>query len=76
MTDLSSVPDGGRRGWIAVLAMFARNMVWVGVSKGLGVMLPTLQVQFASETWILGWITAMVFAMCGVIGTVDQRSMH
>ena len=61
---------------MAVLALLVRKMIWVGVTKGLGVLLPILRVHLASETWLLGWIMAMLISMCGVIGTVDQRSMH
>ncbi|XP_038078412.1 monocarboxylate transporter 12-like [Patiria miniata] len=71
------VSDGGFQGWIAVLTLLVRNMIWIGITKGLGVMLPTLQDQLASDTWVFGWIVAMVIAVSGVIapfsGIVNRR---
>ena len=61
-------PDGGWPGWAAVLAMWARTFAWMGIVKGVGVMLPTLQQQFDTETWIIGWITSMLFTVSGLIG--------
>ena len=59
--------DGGRRGWIAILGLRCRNFVWVVVTKGLGIMLPTIQEQLYTQTWVIGWITA---GTSGVIGLV------
>ena len=60
-------PDGGRPGWIAVLALWSINFVWVGVTKGLGMMLPIVQDQLNTQTWIIGWITAAVVATGGLV---------
>ena len=59
--------DGGRRGWIAVLGLWCRNFVWVVVAKGLGLMLPTVQEQLYTQTWVVGWITAMVTVAIGLV---------
>ncbi|XP_038055875.1 monocarboxylate transporter 12-like [Patiria miniata] len=60
-------PDGGLMGWIAVLAWWTNNFMWVGITKGLGIMLPTLKQQLVSQTWIIGWIVALVIAMFGFV---------
>ncbi len=51
--------DGGFHGWMAVLGFFASKMAWVILVKGLGMMLPTLQEQFATSTWLIGWMVAI-----------------
>ncbi|XP_022098073.1 monocarboxylate transporter 12-like [Acanthaster planci] len=62
----SVMADGGVTGWIAVLTLFTLNMSGIGVTKGFGVLLLTLQDQLASATWILGWIAAMAIATSGI----------
>ena len=68
-------PDGGRRGWIAVLTLWTSNAIWVGITKGLGIMLPTLRHQLDTQTWIIGWITSMVVVMTGVMGKYFTQHM-
>ena len=53
---------------IAVLTFWTDCFVWVGIVEGLGVMLPTLQTQFETKTWIIGWMIAMVMGMSGFTG--------
>ena len=66
--DESSGPDGGRQGLIAVLVAWTRGFVWVGVFKGLGVMLPTLQDQFGMKASIMGSVSVLFVAAEGIIG--------
>ena len=61
-------PDGGRSGLVAVLALWTKNLLEIGITKGLGIMLPTLQEQLATQMWIIGWITSMITATSGIIG--------
>ena len=63
--------DGGRPGWIAVLTLWTKNLMWSGITKGLGIMLLTLQVQLTSQTWIIGWIASMTVAVGGLVGKTN-----
>ena len=54
--------DGGLHGWIAVLGLFTSKVAWIVLLKGLGMMLPTLQEQFVTSTWLIGWMLAFVDA--------------
>ncbi|XP_022081535.1 monocarboxylate transporter 13-like isoform X2 [Acanthaster planci] len=56
---------GCHRGWYAVLCLHADWLLWTGVVKGLGVMLPTLRVQFAAETWMIGLLSGPLEAAFG-----------
>ena len=58
---------GGRRRWIAVLAVWYRYFTWVGFVKGLAIMLPTLQEQLYTQTFVIGWITAGVNGIGGLV---------
>ncbi|XP_038066395.1 monocarboxylate transporter 12-like [Patiria miniata] len=55
-------------GWLAVLVLWTHGFIWVGIVKSLAMMLPVLKDQFDSETWILGWMIAMIQAMNGITG--------
>ena len=59
--------DGGRRGLVAVLALWSRHLAWVGATKGLGIMLPVVQEQMDTQTWVIGWITAGIPAVGGLV---------
>ncbi|XP_038069324.1 monocarboxylate transporter 12-like [Patiria miniata] len=48
------------RGWYAVLCLHVNWLLWAGLLKGLGVMLPTLKEQFTAETWMIGWLIATI----------------
>ncbi|XP_071796190.1 monocarboxylate transporter 12-like [Asterias amurensis] len=64
--------DGGLRGWIAVLCLFTTKMAVAVLVKGLGMMLPSLQEQFVTSTWLIGWMVAFVSAgisFSGVLAT-------
>ncbi|XP_071790755.1 monocarboxylate transporter 12-like [Asterias amurensis] len=64
--------DGGLHGWIAVLGLFIIKVAWNIISKGLGMMLPTLQEQFLTSTWLIGWMFALVDAglqFSGILAT-------
>ena len=54
--------DGGLRGWIAVLCLFTTKMALAVLVKGLGMMLPSLQEQFVTSTWLIGWMVAIIEA--------------
>ncbi|XP_038057524.1 monocarboxylate transporter 12-like [Patiria miniata] len=70
-------PDGGRPGWVAVLALWTRNLMVTGITKGLGIMLPILQIQLTSQMWIIGWIASLTTATSGFVapfgGLVSRR---
>ncbi|XP_038063420.1 monocarboxylate transporter 12-like [Patiria miniata] len=70
-------PDGGRPGWVAVLALWTKNLTEIGITKGLGIMLPILQIQLTSQMWILGWIASLATATSGFVapfgGLVSRR---
>ena len=59
--------DGGFPGWIAVLSLWTTSLIWTGIFKGLGIMLPTLQQQFGTNTAVIGWMIGMVGTMSGLI---------
>ncbi|XP_033639069.1 monocarboxylate transporter 12-like [Asterias rubens] len=67
-----TLQDGGLHGWIAVLGLFTSKVAWCNLVKGLGMMLPTLQEQFDTSTWLIGWMVAFVHAgtlFSGVLAT-------
>ncbi|XP_071795982.1 monocarboxylate transporter 12-like [Asterias amurensis] len=67
-----TLQDGGLHGWIAVLCLFTAKIAWAVLVKGLGMMLPTLQEQFVTSTWLIGWMVAFVNAggfFAGVLAT-------
>ncbi|XP_038061035.1 monocarboxylate transporter 12-like [Patiria miniata] len=57
-----------RHGWYAVLSLHVCWLLWTGLLKGLGVMLPTLQEQFRSHTWLVGWMVAIISGVINFIG--------
>ena len=57
--------DGGFPGWIAVLSLWTTSLIWTGLFKGLGIMLPTLQQQFGTNTAVIGWMIAMIGTTLG-----------
>ena len=67
--------DGGTAGRIAVLTFWTDCFVWVGIVKGLGVMLPTLQTQFETKTWIIGWMIATTVGVSGLTGRYWLHNM-
>ena len=60
---------------IAVLTFWTDCFVWVGIVEGLGVMLPTLQTQFETKTWIIGWMIAMTIGVSGLTGRYWLHNM-
>ncbi|XP_038054380.1 monocarboxylate transporter 12-like isoform X1 [Patiria miniata] len=56
------------QGWYAVLCFFVSFVLWSWVLKALGVMLPTLQEQFVAQTWLVGWMIAIINAVSCVTG--------
>ena len=72
---LELVHDGGTLGWLAVLGTFATMMAWTGMVKGLAVMLPTLQEQFNTSTWLLGWMIAILDGTVDIAGTQSYTSL-
>ena len=54
--------DGGLHGWIAVLCLFTTKMAANALINRNGMMLPTLQEQFMTSTWLIGWMVAIVDA--------------
>ena len=58
--------EGGRAGLVAILTLWTRGVLRVGILKGLGLMLPVLQDQFVTKTWVIGWIVSTIIAFSGV----------
>ncbi|XP_022100073.1 monocarboxylate transporter 12-like [Acanthaster planci] len=54
-----------------VLCMHISMMLWTGLTKALGVMLPTLREQFSADTWIIGGLIAAVSATAGFAGPLS-----
>ncbi|XP_071795883.1 monocarboxylate transporter 12-like [Asterias amurensis] len=67
ISSVDTFRDGGLHGWIAVLGLFTSRLAWNVLVKCLGMMLPTLQEQFVTSTWLIGWMVAFVDA--GVEGS-------
>ncbi|XP_038044230.1 monocarboxylate transporter 11-like [Patiria miniata] len=65
-----SEPDRAQAGWVAVLTMWTRGVIRVAMLKGLGMMLPTLQDQFGTTTWAIGWMTSLIVAVGGLVAPV------
>ncbi len=59
---IDTLRDGGLHGWIAVLGLFTTKAVLAVLVKGLGMLLPILQEQFVTSTWLIGWMVAFVEA--------------
>ena len=59
---IETFQDGGLHGWIALLGLLTTKVAWCNLVKGLGMMLPTLQEQFVTSTWLIGWMVAFVNA--------------
>ncbi|XP_038056042.1 monocarboxylate transporter 11-like [Patiria miniata] len=64
----SPEPDAGHRGgWVSLLTMWTRGVTRMAILKGLGMMLPTLQDQFGTTTWVIGWMTSLMIGMGGLV---------
>ncbi|XP_022104113.1 monocarboxylate transporter 12-like [Acanthaster planci] len=50
----------GHAGWYAVICLHVNWLLWTGLLKGLGVLLPTLQEQFTTDTWMIGGLIATI----------------
>ncbi|XP_038073186.1 monocarboxylate transporter 12-like isoform X2 [Patiria miniata] len=59
---------GSRQGWYAVLCVHVSWLLFAGLIKGLGVMLPTLKEQFATDTWLIGWMIAIISGTGNLLG--------
>ena len=46
--------------WIVCLGSFVAMFLETGMVKALGVLLPALREQFATQTWIIGLIISLV----------------
>ena len=57
------------RGCFLILMYFTYAMIWEGVYKSLGVLLPTLRDQFTTQTWIIGIVTSVL----GVSSSISGR---
>ena len=63
---------GNRRGWIAVACLNVTWMLWTGTIKGLGLMIPSLMEQFTAQTWLIGWMIAIVIAVINISGNLSS----
>ncbi|XP_038069412.1 monocarboxylate transporter 12-like [Patiria miniata] len=68
MGSAGGVTEGGRAGWLVVLALWTRLFLMVGVLKSIGMMIPLLQDQFNTSTWIMGWISSIIGTSTGISG--------
>ncbi|XP_071791115.1 monocarboxylate transporter 12-like isoform X2 [Asterias amurensis] len=64
----STERNNARSGWLAVLALWTQTFVYIGIVKGVGIMLPTLRYQFQTQTWVIGWMAALILATSGLVG--------
>ncbi|XP_038047845.1 monocarboxylate transporter 12-like [Patiria miniata] len=58
-------------GWVVVLCLHVSCILWSGVLKALGVMLPTLVEQFATKTWLIGWMVAIINGAINIVGPLS-----
>ncbi|XP_022103958.1 monocarboxylate transporter 12-like [Acanthaster planci] len=67
---LPGVYSGNRRmGFLAVLGVWTNWFFWISAVKGLAVMLPTLQDQMDTYTWVIGWMIVLVEVTANLIGS-------
>ncbi|XP_038075503.1 monocarboxylate transporter 12-like [Patiria miniata] len=64
----AEVGGSSRQGWCAVFCLFVSWLLWSVILKSLGVMLPTLQEQFAAQTWLIGWMISIINGVIYVSG--------
>ncbi|XP_022103961.1 monocarboxylate transporter 12-like [Acanthaster planci] len=57
-----------RMGFLAVLGVWTNWFFWASAVKGLAVMLPTLQDQMDTNTWVIGWMIVVVEVTANLIG--------
>ncbi|XP_022098564.1 monocarboxylate transporter 12-like [Acanthaster planci] len=62
----------GNASWYAVLCVHFDWLLWAGLLKGLGVLLPTLQEQFTAEAWMIGGLIATVTGVGSVAGPFSR----
>ncbi|XP_022104124.1 monocarboxylate transporter 12-like [Acanthaster planci] len=62
----------GNKGWYAVLCVHVDWLLWTGLLKGLGVLLPTLQEQFTADTWMIGGLIATVTGAGSFAGPLSR----
>ena len=70
-SSIDTLRDGGLYGWIAVLGLFTTKAALSTTLKGLGMMLPNLQEQFLTSTWLIGWMVPFVDAGAQISGEFD-----
>ena len=69
--------DGNPRGsWFAVLCLLVSWLMWTGILKGLGIMLPTLTEQFTTEKWLIGWLMIIVSGSIYLTGKVCFKTCY
>ncbi|XP_072030778.1 monocarboxylate transporter 13-like [Amphiura filiformis] len=56
--------------WMILLSSFMTMMLWDGTIKSLAVLLPTLQQQFATRTWMIGGMIALMNAVKDFSGPI------
>ncbi|XP_022093082.1 monocarboxylate transporter 12-like [Acanthaster planci] len=59
-------------GWYAALCVHVDWLLWTGLLKSLGVMLPTLQEQFTADTWMIGGLIATITAVGSFAGLLSK----
>ncbi|XP_022104111.1 monocarboxylate transporter 12-like [Acanthaster planci] len=62
----------GNAGWCAVLCVHVDWLLWTGLLKGLGVLLPTLQEQFKADTWMIGGLIATITGAGSLAGPLSR----
>ena len=54
--------------WLVCLGRFMAMFLETGMVKALGVLLPVLREQFATETWIIGVVISLVPGFGAITG--------
>ena len=57
-------------GSFAILGVWTNWFVWTGAIKSLAVLLPTLQDQMATYTWVIGWVIAITEVAADLTGNI------
>ena len=60
MTKAGSDKKEGGWAWMVMLGAFISTFLETGIVKALGVLLPVLRDQFATDTWVIGLSIALI----------------
>ena len=69
----SMTARNGGWGWFVVASAHISTMMWDGDTKALAVLLPTLKEQFATQTWMMGWLIGMKTTVMDLTGKLKKK---